>query len=79
MVERITISIDSEFADELRAMANQEGKSLSSLVREALEEWLITVRRKRAGEALLSLVKKRSLVDEEEALKAIEVMRREEW
>jgi len=79
MVERITISIDSEFADELRAMANQEGKSLSSLVREALEEWLITVRRKRAGEALLSLVKKRSLVDEEEALKTIEVMRREEW
>ena len=60
-------------------MANQEGKSLSSLVKKALEEWLITMRRKRAGEALLSLVKKRPLVAEEEALKAIEVMRREEW
>ena len=60
-------------------MTNQESKSLSSLVKKALEEWLITMKTKRAGEALLSLVKKRSLVDEEEALKAIEVMRREEW
>jgi len=59
-------------------MANQEGKIFSTLVKEALKERIITVRRKR-GKALLSLVKKRSLVDEEEALKAIEVMRREKW
>jgi len=76
MVKIITISI--EFTEKLKAMANQEGKIFSTLVKEALKEWIITVRRKR-GKALLSLVKKRSLVDEEEALKAIEVMRREKW
>ncbi len=78
-VERITISIDREFAEELRNMANQEGKSLSSLVREALEEWILLMRRKRAGEALLSLIKERSRVDEKEALKTIKIMRRKEW
>ena len=59
-------------------MAKQKSKSFSTLVKEAPKERVITVRRKR-GKALLSLVKKRSLVDEEEALKAIEVMRREKW
>ncbi len=76
MVKRITISI--EFTEKLKAMAKQKSKSFSTLLKEALKERIITVRRKR-GKALLSLVKKRSLVDEEEALKAIEVMRREKW
>ena len=79
MVERITVSIDREFVEELKSLANQEEKSLSSLVREALEEWLISIRKKSAGKALLALLKEKSCIDEKEALKAIETMRRQEW
>ena len=79
MIERITISMDKEFVEELKRLANQEEKSLSSLVREALEEWLISTKRKSTGKALLALIKERDCVDEKEALKAIETMRRQEW
>jgi len=79
MVKRVTISIDKEFAEELKAMASQEGKTLSRFVREALEEWIVAMRRKRTGEALLALIKEGSRINEEEALKTIKTMREEEW
>jgi len=79
MVDRITVSIEKEFVEELKSLANQEEKSLSSLVREALEEWLISIRKKRAGKTLLALLKEKSCIDEKKALKAIETMRKQEW
>lgn len=78
MSERLTISVDREFASELRAIARREGKPLSRLIRDALEEWLMNLRKKK-GKRLLSLVKEKPRVDEEEALKAIKNMRKREW
>ena len=37
-IERITVSIDKEFAEELRRIAKNKGKSLSKLIRDSLQE-----------------------------------------
>ena len=58
-IERITVSIDKEFAEELRRIAKNKGKSLSKLIRDSLQEWLIDRERKEAGMAVLKLIEEK--------------------
>ena len=58
-IERITVSIDKEFAEELRRIAKNKDKSLSKLIRDSLQEWLIDRERKEAGMAVLKLIEEK--------------------
>ncbi|GAB6076046.1 CopG family ribbon-helix-helix protein [Desulfurobacterium crinifex] len=75
-IERITVSIDKEFAEELRRIAKNKGKSLSKLIRDSLQEWLIDRERKEAGMAVLKLIEEKGKLVSDEALKEIEAERR---
>ena len=75
-IERITVSIDKEFAEELRRIAKNKGKSLSKLIRDSLQEWLIDRERKEAGMAILKLIEEKGKLVSDEALKEIEAERR---
>jgi len=77
MVERVTVSLEREMVEELRRLSRQEGKSISGLVREAIEKWLLHERRRRAGEELLRLVEESSRVKEVEAFEKLEKIRGE--
>ena len=74
-IERITVSIDKEFAEELRRIAKNKGKSLSKLIRDSLQEWLIDRERKEAGMAVLKLIEEKGKLVSDEALKEVEVER----
>ncbi len=79
MIERLTFNVDTKFAEELRAIATQDRKPLSRPIRDALGEWITTLRRCRKGEKLLSLIREKTRVDENKALAAVKSMRDKEW
>ncbi len=76
VVERITVSLDKETVEELRRFSKQEGVSVSRLVKEAVEKWLLYEKRRRIGEKLLVLIGEKPRV-RREALDELEKIRRE--
>ncbi len=76
MVERVTISIDRRLAEELKSLAKKEGVSLSKLIAESLEEFLIERKKKEAGRKLLGI--KLTKEEAQEALEELSRIRKEE-
>jgi len=77
MVKRVTVSLNKEIVESLKLIAIQEKKSISEIVREAIEGFILYQKRKQVGENLLNLVEKRPQLNKEEALKELERLRRE--
>ncbi len=77
MVERVTISMSKDLAEELRSLARKEGVSLSRFIAKSLEEFVIERRKKEAGRKLLSF--RLSKKEVEKALEELTRMRKEEW
>jgi metal-responsive CopG/Arc/MetJ family transcriptional regulator len=55
---RMTVSIPDKLSDNLKRAASNRGISVSSLVAEAVEQYLIVQRRRALGEKALTLVGK---------------------
>jgi metal-responsive CopG/Arc/MetJ family transcriptional regulator len=75
-IEKITVSIDKEFAEELRRIAKNKGKRLSKLIRDSFQEWLIDRERKEARMAILKLIEEKERLVSDKALKEVKAERR---
>jgi len=79
-IARVTVNLGEEILEELKKIAEQEGKSVSSLVREAVITHLTQGRKKRIAQELLNTLKdslKTAPTDEQAALKELERIRKE--
>ena len=78
-MQKLTITIKPFLLKELKRIAEQERRSLSSVVNSFLEEILIEKKRKRAGMKVLELVEKSNYTSEEvsKALEELKKMRKE--
>jgi len=55
---RITVSVRDELAEEIKKLARDRKRSVSSLVAEAVEEYVQRVKRREAGKRFLELSEK---------------------
>ena len=77
--ERVTLTIDREVMAKVREVARKEGKSMSRVVSEALQDYFTVQKRKHIYAELKRAIKKaRGSFDAEAALAEIEKMR-QEW
>ena len=77
MAERITVSLDPRIAQELRTIAHREKISLSKLVAQAVQEYVVERKRKEAGRKLLKIRIDKDKLDQAE--RELSRMREEEW
>ncbi len=77
MAERITVSLDPRIAQELRTIAHREKISLSKLVAQAIQEYVVERKRKEAGRKLLKIRIDKDKLDQAE--RELSRMREEEW
>ena len=61
---RITVNIKEELAREVRKLARNRGRSVSSLVSEAVEKYISELKRQEAGRKLLELAGKLKVADD---------------
>ena len=77
MSARLTISLDEDFAEDLKRIAKAKGEPVSRVVASALKEWLVDRERRHWGEEVLKLAEQGGWV-EEGALEELERMRDED-
>ena len=76
--ERVTLTIDREVMAKVREMARKEGKSMSRVVSEALQDYFTVQKRKQIYAELKRAIKKaKGSFDAEAALAELEKMRHE--
>jgi len=78
MIKRLTISIEEEFAEEIRRIAKAQGVPVSKVVSQALKEWLLDRRRREKGQKVLEVIRaKGGKAVDSSTLEVLRKMRRE--